>query len=111
MVNKWSLAVLNLIYKQSLCLSKCKLTQAGWVRSMAIWDSVPVKNFIVPVLHIQIGLGNYFLKNLLDYIDSDVQKLSTGEEVARNTLVTVNQVITNRRKECQIWDFNDGIML
>ena len=61
---------------------------------MSMWYSFPEKNFIVPVLHIQIGLGTYSLKNLLYFIDSDVNKLSTGGEMAHNTLVTLNQVIT-----------------
>ena len=78
---------------------------------MEIWDSVPMKNFIVPVLNLQIGLGNYVLNNLLGFIDSDVEKLSTGEEVARNTLVELNQVIAKRQKNHQIWDVNDGVVL
>ena len=72
------------------------------VRSMEMWDIVLVKNFIDPVLHIQIGLGNDVLSNLLDLIDSYVEKLSTGDEVARNTLVKVNQVISKRRQDRQI---------
>ena len=78
---------------------------------MEIFDSVPVKNFILPVLHIQIGLGNYFLRNLIYYIESKVEKLSTGEEVARNILVTLNQVIAKRWQDCKIWDVNDDVML
>ena len=39
---------------------------------MEKWDSVPVKNVIVSVLHLQIGLGNDVLNNLIDFIDSDV---------------------------------------
>ena len=78
---------------------------------MEIFDSVPVKNFIFPVLHIQIGLGNYFLRNLIYYIESKVEKLSTGEEVARNTLVTLNHVIAKRRQNRQIWYVNDIVML
>ena len=69
---------------------------------MEMWDIVLVKNFIDPVLHIQIGLGNDVLSNLLDLIDSYVEKLSTGDEVARNTLVKVNQVISKRRQDRQI---------
>ena len=65
---------------------------------MEILDSVPVKNFIVPFLHIQICLKNYSLSNLIDFIDSDVEKLSTGEEVDRNTLMILNQVIAKRRQ-------------
>ena len=51
---------------------------------MATWNSVPAKNFIVPVIYLQIGLGNYVLNNLIYLIDSDAEKLSTGEEVTRN---------------------------
>ena len=46
---------------------------------LVMWDSVPVKNFIVPVLHLQIGIGNDVLSNLLDLVKSDVDKLSTGD--------------------------------
>ena len=70
-----------------------------------------MKNFIVPVLHIQIGLVNDFLNDLLYFIESDADKLSKGEEVARNTLVTLNQVIAKRRQNRQIWDVNDGVMV
>ena len=99
------------MYKKSLCLSKGELTQSRGVRSMEMWDSVPVKNFIVLVLHIQIDLGNYVLNNLINCIDSDVERLSTVEEVAHNTMVTLNQVIAKRWQNFQIWDVNDGVML
>ena len=65
--------------KKSLCLSKGELTQARGVRSMEILDIVPVKNFIFPVIHLQRGLVNYLKKKLLDFIESDAEKLSTGK--------------------------------
>ena len=58
-----------------------------------MWVSVTVNNFIVLVLHLQIGFNHDDLINLIDLIDSDVEKLSTGEEVACYTLVTLNKVI------------------
>ena len=60
MGNKWNLLGLNYMYKKVICISKCELTQAIGVRSMAMWGSIPVKDFIVPVFHLQIGLGNDF---------------------------------------------------
>ena len=78
---------------------------------MAMWESASVKDFIVPVLHLQIGLGNYVLNKLLDFIESDLEKLSIAEEVDHNTLVTWNQVIEKICQESQIWDVNYGIML
>ena len=110
MVTKWNISGLKLMYKKILCLSKVELTQEIGVRSMAMWDSVPVKIFIVLVLHLQIGLGNDVLK-ILDFIDSDAEKFSTDEEVDQNTLVTLNQVITKRHQNRQIWDVDDGVML
>ena len=96
MVTKWNISGLKLMYKKILCLSKVELTQEIGVRSMAMWEIVQVKNFIVLVLHIQIDLANYVLNNLINCIDSDVERLSTGKEVVRNTLVALNQVITKR---------------
>ena len=102
MGNKCNLEDLKLIYKEILCLSKGELTQARGVSSMSMWNIIPMKNIIVPVLHIQIGLGNHVLNKLLDFIDSDVENLSTGEKVAHNTLVILNQVVSKRRKNRQM---------
>ena len=92
MVTKYNPSGMELMHNKRLCILKIELTQARGVSSMAMWDSVPVKNFILPLLHIQIGLGNDVLNRLLDLIDSDVEKLSTSKEVACNTLETLNQV-------------------
>ena len=78
---------------------------------METCNSIPVKNSIVPVLHLQIVLGNHILNNLLDFIDSDVENLSTGEKVSHNTLVILNQVVVKRQKNRKMWDFNDHVML
>ena len=69
------------------------------------------KHFIVPVIYLQIGLGSDVLRNILYFIDCNLEKLSTSEEVDRNKLVTVNQVISRRWQECQIWGANDGVIL
>ena len=79
MVTMCTLAGLILIYTKILLLSKGGFTQARGVGPISMWDGVPVKNFIPPVLHLQIGLGNDILRNLLYFIDSDMEKLSTGE--------------------------------
>ena len=44
MVNKWNVAGMKLMYKKILCLYKRELTLAKGVSSIAMWDSVPVKN-------------------------------------------------------------------
>ena len=69
------------------------------------------EKFIVSVPCLQIGIRNDVLNNLLDLVDSDVEKLSTGEEVSHNTLVTLNQVTAKRQQNHQMWDVNDGAIL
>ena len=78
---------------------------------MVMWGSVPVKESIVPDIRIKIGLGKYALINLPYFVDSDVDRLSTGEEVAHHTLVKVYQLIVKRRHDRQIWYDNGGFML
>ena len=51
MGTKWNLAGMKLMYRKHICIYKGELTQAIGVISMAMWDSVPVKTFVVPVLH------------------------------------------------------------
>ena len=41
-----------------LYIYKYEFTQLIGVSSMEMWDSVPVKNFIVPGIHLQLGLVN-----------------------------------------------------
>ena len=71
MVTKWNISCLKLMYKKGLRLSKGEFTRERGVGSMAIRDSFPMKNFIVLVIHLQIGIGNDVLKNILYLIDSD----------------------------------------
>ena len=78
---------------------------------MEMWYSFPVNNFIIPVINIQIGHRDDFLSKLIDFIDYDVEKLSTCDEVARNTLVTSNQAIEKIHQDHKILDFNDAFML
>ena len=75
MGTKFTLAGLNLMYQRSPFISKSELTQPRGVRPMVMCDSVSVKNFIVPVLHLKICLGNDVLINLIASIYSDVEKL------------------------------------
>ena len=111
MGSKFNIAGMKITYKRILSISKGELTQAIGVISIAMWDSVSVKNFIVPVLHLQIGIENDVLNNLTNLIDSDVEKLSKGEEVACNAMVILNQVIVKIWQNHQIWDVHAGVML
>ena len=65
---------------------------------MIMQDSVPVNKFILSFIRNQIGLVNNVLRNMINFIDYDVNSLSIDEEVSNSTPVTVNQVVSKRRK-------------
>ena len=46
-----------------------------------------MKNFLVPVIYLQIGIGNDVLTNLIDFINYDVEKLSRVEELSFHTVI------------------------
>mmetsp|Transcript_56849 Transcript_56849/g.66463 ORF Transcript_56849/g.66463 Transcript_56849/m.66463 type:complete len:122 (-) Transcript_56849:112-477(-) len=48
-------------------------------------DFIPMSNFVIPVLHSQINLGNDVLYSLLDYAADNIESISSEEQVTRNS--------------------------
>ena len=40
------------------------------VRDAPLWDFIPIKNVIPPILHILLGLGNDLVNKLLEWLDT-----------------------------------------
>ena len=77
---------------------------------MVMWYSVLVNNSIVLFMYVQIFIGNYILRKIIYFVDSDVDKLSTSKEVACKTLVTLVQVSVKSRQYHQIRDLNVSVV-
>ena len=60
------------------------------------WDFVEVDNYICPILHNQINLGNNVFHNLLDYGNEYIEKLSVNEDIARNSLLMIDSSINEK---------------
>ena len=67
----WSINALRLV-SESDCIGPARLV----VKEAPNWEFVELDNYICPVLHNQINLGNNVLYNLLDYGNEFVEKLS-----------------------------------
>ena len=79
------------------------------VKEESYWDFVDVENYICPILHNQINLGNNVFANLLDYGNENIESLSVDEDKARNSLLMIDSSIeemTNLRDEFD--DSNEG---
>ena len=76
-----------------------------------LFDSVPVKNYIVPVLHLHIGVGNNLLDSLIEWIMERVEKLTPGEVVHQNAAIYAEARYQKFRVDYDIWMENEGITL
>ena len=77
------------------------------VKKYSYWDFVEVDHFICPILHNQINLSNNLFHNLLDYGNEYIEKMSVGEDMARNSLLLNDSSIeekVNLRNECIVSD-------
>ena len=68
----------------------CKNDYCLGIKEEPYWDFVQVDNFICPILHKQINLGNNIFHNLLDYGNEYIEKLSVAKDKARNSLLVID---------------------
>ncbi len=52
-----------------------------------LFDAVPVCNYLIPILHKIIGIGNDFVDTLLEFIEERVEVLSQKERESRNSVI------------------------
>jgi hypothetical protein len=52
------------------------------VKSKIIFDAVPLENWIVPILHVTIGIGSGIFKHCLDWVDVRIKFLHEDEVTA-----------------------------
>ena len=70
-----------------ICFNLEKNTESLGVKEEPYWDFVEVDNYICPILHNQINLGNNVFHNLLDYGNEHIEMLSVDEDKARNSIL------------------------
>ena len=70
-----------------------KDTENLGVKEEPYWDFVKVDNYICPILHYQINLGNNVFHSLLDYGNENIETLSVDEDKTRNSLLTIDSSI------------------
>jgi hypothetical protein len=76
-----------------------------------LFDSVPVQNYIVPVLHLLIGVGNNLLDSLIEWIMERVEKLTTDEVVHQNSVIYAEAHYQKFKAGYDKWMENEGITL
>ena len=77
------------------------------VKEEPYWDFVEIDNYVCPILHNQINLGNNVFHNLLEYGNKNIEKLSVDEDKACNSLLLIDSSIDdkiNYRNEFDLFD-------
>ena len=77
------------------------------VKEEPYWGYVEVDNYICPILHNQINLGNNVFHNLLDYGNENIEKLSVDEDKARNSLLLIDSSINEKVNLRDEFDVSD----
>jgi hypothetical protein len=78
---------------------------------LPLFDSVAVENYIVPVLHLLIGVGNNLLESLLEWVSERIEKLTHCEVLHRNAVIYAEARYQKYKKDYDTWIQNEGIML
>ena len=76
-----------------------------------LFDAVPISNYIVPVLHLLVGIGNILVDSIFEWVEERVETLTPEEVVARNNILSDNINTENATQEFNLWLENDGIRL
>lgn len=101
----WTIQKLQDMVKKAKQFTKASdRPKAKGVKEDPHWPSIDPENYIIPILHLSIGLGNYVIKAMLDWINLEIVEISEEEVVVRNTLSTTMTSIAEKRKERDEWD-------
>ena len=66
------------------------------VKESSIWECVEVDKYMCPVLRNQINLGNNVIYSLCDCGNEFIEKLTSNEQVARNSLSLIDGSINKK---------------
>jgi len=69
------------------------------VKQKPWWPFIPISNYMIPLLHCKIGIGN----QMLEYIES----YTPGKESIQSSIPVLKQIITDTAKQRDGWDESD----
>jgi len=76
-----------------------------------LFDSVPIRNYIVPVLHLAIGIENILVDAIFEWVEQRIEQLSEEEVIACNKLLSAEINLDTCTGQHTDWLQNDGIKL
>jgi hypothetical protein len=75
----WTNHELSKVLQDNQSRSRSTQEKKGVVRPRLL-RAIEPSNYIVPVLHLEIGLGNYFLNSFFKWVDYQIEMRTEGGE-------------------------------
>jgi hypothetical protein len=74
------------------------------VKKKLWWPFIPLSNYMIPILHCEIGVGNQLLEKLRDITNEHIEIYAPGEELTRSSIPVLKQIIADTAKLRDDWD-------
>ena len=71
------------------------------------WPFIPLTNYVSPLLHCEIGIGNVIFELLCDIINEHIEIYAPGGESIQMAVPAIQQIIAVTAKQRDVWDESD----
>ncbi len=82
--------------------SKLGVKQRPW------WPFIPLTNYVSPLLHCEIGIGNVLFELLRDVINEHIEHYLPREQFICDSIPSLQQVIANTTTQRDQWDNSEN---
>ena len=74
------------------------------VKKKPWWPFIKLTNYVSPLLHCEIGIGNDMFQLLREVINEYIEQYAPGEESIRTSIPTLRQIIADTAQQRNEWD-------
>jgi hypothetical protein len=75
-----------------------------------LFNAIPICNFVIPILHIIIGIGNSLVDCIFEWIEERIEKLTPDQIQAWNSFLFAKVQYDRLKENYDEWLQNDGIL-
>ena len=76
------------------------------VKQRPWWPFIPISNYMTPILHCEIVIGNQLLDKLRGIINKYIELYSPSKEAIQLSIHVIKQIISDNAKERDEWDLS-----
>jgi hypothetical protein len=82
------------------------------IKQQPWWPFIPVSNYMVPLLHYEISIGNQLVGKLCDIINVHIEQYRPTKELTQSSIPVLKNIIANTATLRDAWDTSaDGKQL